>query len=231
MRNSYFRDAIRKAHSMTSIVDFYVNSQSDAVGNTPEDIMEFSYRHYPISPRQVRSELLRFARLVCKWRPKIIVEIGTHAGGTFFVLSRCADSGATVVSIDLPGAPFSGGYPKFSRRVLPRMPLSTQKLQCLRANSHDGASVEWLKGVLLGRSVDVIFIDGDHTYEGVKQDFELYASFVRPGGLVAFHDIVKHKDASCQVDAFWNEVKGQHTFEEIVEDPSQGWAGIGVLYF
>lgn len=36
--------------------------------------------------------------------------------------------------------------------------------------------------------VDVLFIDGDHSYGGVRNDWELYHHFVRPGGIVAWHD-------------------------------------------
>jgi hypothetical protein len=34
-----------------------------------------------------------------------------------------------------------------------------------------------------------LFIDGDHTYEGVRRDFEMYSPLVRKGGIIAFHDI------------------------------------------
>jgi hypothetical protein len=34
----------------------------------------------------------------------------------------------------------------------------------------------------------VIFIDGDHTYEGVKRDIELYFPLLKPNGLILFHD-------------------------------------------
>lgn len=37
-------------------------------------------------------------------------------------------------------------------------------------------------------SLDFLFIDGDHTYDGVKQDFDLYYEKVRPGGYIYFHD-------------------------------------------
>ncbi len=37
-----------------------------------------------------------------------------------------------------------------------------------------------------GEPVDFLFIDGDHLYDGVKIDFELYKKLVRPGGLIAF---------------------------------------------
>jgi len=35
---------------------------------------------------------------------------------------------------------------------------------------------------------DIIFIDGDHTYEGVKQDYENYVKKLKPGGQLMFHD-------------------------------------------
>ncbi|GAA5181675.1 hypothetical protein GCM10025771_29140 [Niveibacterium umoris] len=37
---------------------------------------------------------------------------------------------------------------------------------------------------------DVCFIDGDHTFEGVRRDWQLYAPMVKPGGWVVFHDHV-----------------------------------------
>lgn len=37
-------------------------------------------------------------------------------------------------------------------------------------------------------SIDFLFIDGDHSYDGVKSDWESYRSFMRPGAIVVFHD-------------------------------------------
>lgn len=37
-------------------------------------------------------------------------------------------------------------------------------------------------------SVDLLFIDGDHSYEGVKADWEAYKRFLKPGSVVVFHD-------------------------------------------
>jgi hypothetical protein len=36
--------------------------------------------------------------------------------------------------------------------------------------------------------LDVLFIDGDHSYEGVKADWDAYKSFLEPGSIVIFHD-------------------------------------------
>ncbi len=77
----------------------------------------------------------------------------------------------------------------------------------------------------------LLFIDGDHTYEGVKKDFDMYSPLVKKGGIVAFHDIVQVSDAGVEVARFWNEVKSSYQHREIIEDPQQGWGGIGVLYF
>jgi len=38
------------------------------------------------------------------------------------------------------------------------------------------------------KSLDLLFIDGDHSYEGVKADWEAYKRFLRPGSIAVFHD-------------------------------------------
>jgi predicted O-methyltransferase YrrM len=37
-------------------------------------------------------------------------------------------------------------------------------------------------------TVDLIFVDGDHSYEGVKADWEAYKQFLHPGAIAIFHD-------------------------------------------
>ncbi len=37
--------------------------------------------------------------------------------------------------------------------------------------------------------IDALFIDGDHAYKAVLQDWLLYSPLVRPGGIIAFHDV------------------------------------------
>jgi predicted O-methyltransferase YrrM len=85
---------------------------------------------------------------------------------------------------------------------------------------------------MLGRKkIDLLFIDGDHTYEGVKADFEKYLPLVKKGGLIAFHDILdtpEHRAQNCYVAKFWEEIKQQHEHKEFVSQPLN-WGGIGVL--
>jgi predicted O-methyltransferase YrrM len=87
-----------------------------------------------------------------------------------------------------------------------------------------------LKRILGDTPVDFLFIDGDHTYEGVKKDYEMYSPLVKKGGLIAFHDICYHaQEPRCQVDKFWKEVKKGKKATEIIDNTDKAWGGIGVI--
>jgi len=38
--------------------------------------------------------------------------------------------------------------------------------------------------------IDLLFIDGNHDYEAVLQDYEQWSPFLKTGGMIAFHDVV-----------------------------------------
>ena len=52
-------------------------------------------------------------------------------------------------------------------------------------------------------SIDCIFIDGDHTFEGVRSDIKLFAPIVKRGGYMLFDDVSRH---------FPGTVRAIHTF-------------------
>lgn len=90
----------------------------------------------------------------------------------------------------MPGGPFGGGYPKWKAHFTSLLRDILLKIFLIRADSHDIRTLDVVKRILGGHKLDFLFIDGDHTYEGVKKDFEMYSPLVRKGGLIAFHDIV-----------------------------------------
>jgi hypothetical protein len=97
-------------------------------------------------------------------------------------------------------------------------------------NSQLPAAEAALRAALDGRSIDLLLIDGDHRYEGVKHDYETYSKYVRPGGLIAFHDIVKHNDERVGVHKLWAELGGDYEFIGKETWGYQPWGGIGVVY-
>jgi predicted O-methyltransferase YrrM len=161
----------------------------------------------------------------------MVMEIGSCRGGTLFIFSRLSDPEATVVSLDMPNGSFGGnGTYAFQDQIMRLLPQRKQKLHLVRHDSHSSETKEAITRLLAGRQLDFLFIDGDHTYDGVRQDFEMYSPLVRTGGLVALHDIAEHPaESECQVSRFWNEIKNRYSHQEVIADPKQGWAGIGVL--
>lgn len=76
--------------------------------------------------------------------------------------------------------------------------------------------------------VDLILIDGDHSYEGVKRDFEVCLQF-KPK-YVVFHDI---SSVACEgVRRFWSEIKNDYKFHEFTdqyESVNGSYLGIGLI--
>jgi len=64
-----------------------------------------------IRPMQVYEEILELAKLIAELKPKAVLETGTAGGGTLFLWCRLASDDARIISVDLPGDPFGGGYP------------------------------------------------------------------------------------------------------------------------
>lgn len=125
-----------------------------------------------------------------------VLEIGSYNGGTLWLWTQIAE---IVVSVDILAVPTD----HIERPVW-----------ALRADSHHPFTLALLEEI----EFDLIFIDGDHTYEGVRQDWLDYSSLVTLGGVVVLHDIVKHRpEQACEVDRLWTElcVAGRETYEFI----------------
>lgn len=177
-------------------------------------------------------ELSPFLNLLGKTKKlNTVVEIGTARGGLFWALCQVADPRATIVSLDLYQGAFGGGYDLKQQKVIATYGQPKQKLHFIRKDSHLETTKAALQKILR-RPIDALIVDGDHTYAGVRKDFEMYSPLVKKGGLIAFHDIFEHPFApSCQVDLFWKEVKMKHFAQEIKDYKESHWGGIGVLTY
>jgi len=71
------------------------------------------------------------------------------------------------------------------------------------ADSQKPGTIEELKVKLKGQMIDLLFIDGNHSYESVKLDFEIYAPLTKH--IIAIHDI--SATVNSQVMRYWKELK------------------------
>lgn len=184
-----------------------------------------------LKPLQVKEEIGSLIEELDSRKPYNFLEIGTASGGTLFLFSRIAHPESKLISIDLPGGRFGGGYSIFRKPLYKSFARNEQEIHLLRMNSHEDASLGSVKEILNGENLEFLFIDGDHSYRGVKKDFEMYSELVQEGGIIALHDIVKdQEDSDIEVHQFWEEIKGEFETKEIIHDQNQNFAGIGVIY-
>lgn len=185
-----------------------------------------------IRPMQSQVEIGELYRVVMEAQPKVVVEIGTCHGGTLYLWCQAAHPSAALVSIDLPEGEFGGGYHSSRTEFYRGFARERQEIHLLRADSHSASSVERVQQATGRRPVDFLFIDGDHTYAGVKADFELYSPLVREGGLIALHDIHQRpEEPRIEVWQFWKELRAQtaSTTEWVDHSPEGRAIGIGLI--
>jgi hypothetical protein len=122
-------------------------------------------------------------RLVRTERPQVIAELGRFRGGSTFVLAAGAEAGSVVHSYDLA-----------TRQGLDGAELDRQLSQALqRYGLADRVvlHVEDSRRATPPDAIDILFVDGDHTEEGVSADFERWSPHARH---VLLHDAVAAAD-------------------------------------
>lgn len=189
---------------------------------------------YTFGAMQKPEELAPLIDLVTKAQPRVIVEIGTGKGGTAWAWSKIPGV-KKLILIDMPNGPFGGSDSKEVQAKLEFIGASTPaKVYYIAGSSQNSECLAELNKILGGSSIDFLYIDGDHTYNGVKTDFMTYSPLVSKPGLIAMHDISWHDPASgCEVQKFWEEIKAsgipedQYSTFELKTEPS--WGGNGIV--
>jgi hypothetical protein len=113
------------------------------------------------------------------------VEIGCYGGASAaLVLQR---PNTSVISIDL-GNPIPM---EIAVNNVNKLNVHKNSYKYIKGSSHSEETKEMLLTQL--SEIDVLFIDGDHSVNGVKKDFEIYEKFVKLGGYVVFDDYNDHR--------------------------------------
>ena len=134
---------------------------------------------------------------------KIYVEIGSKFGGSLLYFGRLMPENSKLIAIDLPGGPW--GHPESVRSlemVASVLRSENYKVNLIYGDSKDIETEIKLKLILGNDLIDILFIDGDHTLYGVASDIKIYTKYVRPGGMVIFHDCGDIKALSTDLNSF-----------------------------
>lgn len=159
---------------------------------------------------------------VAKWScKKNILEIGCYDGGSSSYLSHFAKNMVTIDNNDPC---------RFEPKILQGNVGRSYKY--LAGDSHSPKILNQMKELMV-EPWDFVFIDGDHSYEGVKADFYNILPYLEPGTPVAFHDIIItdfHHQHGCYVGEFWRDLKEEYDgeFDEIITNDT--WGGIGIVW-
>jgi len=161
--------------------------------------------------------------IVSKLKPGIIVELGTHTGNSFFAFCQAVAENKLATecyAIDTwKGDKYTGPFAEeIYENVLEYQQKNYPEMAKLLRMTFDEGLTYFKNG-----TIDLLHIDGLHTYEAVKHDFESWLPKLSDKAIVLFHDTqIKMKDFG--IWKFWAEVCKQYPSFEFYHG-----CGLGVL--
>lgn len=191
------------------------------------EFVEAAFNKVTRRMEQHPDEIRPFAEWLYRRQPVNAVEIGVRHGGTASLwLELCS---GIVVGVDWLG---QDGLGENTLTLAEEMMTENDRYRFVCGDSHDPKTFHKVLEVLDGETIDLLFLDGDHTLQGVTSDYYLYNSLVSRqlgnGGCIAFHDIVDTpfiRSVGHGVCDFWKQLQGNKKEFNINAD----WGGIGVI--
>lgn len=110
------------------------------------------------------------------------VEIGCYGGGSACLMLQIKN--IQVISIDL-GYPID---PSIVKQNVKNLNIHNNDYYYILGNSQEQETINKLKNLIKDQKIDILFIDGDHTFNGVLSDFSNYEKFVSENGYIVFDD-------------------------------------------
>lgn len=177
---------------------------------------------------QNKKELTYLVNEVLKIKPEVVLEIGAWRGYSAELWAQIFRS-EHVITVDNDADSL-----KFLKDRQRKGELDYLRPSCISpifGDSGDQETYNTIREMIEGVGIDFLFIDGDHHYEAVKRDYELYGTMVNPGGIIAFHDIDIRNHPELGVYRLWDEiVKSNPGKTTSVWAQTERGMGTGLLY-
>jgi len=152
--------------------------------------------------------------LIAATRPSLIVELGTHRGESYFTFCQTVQElGLSCLCYAVDhwlGDEHAGRYGEDVFDEVQRYNgRYYRQFSYLLRTTFDDAALQFSDG-----SIDLLHIDGLHTYEAVSHDFRTWLPKVKRGGIILLHDICP-RHVNFGVWRLWDEIKAEFpsTFE------------------
>ena len=169
----------------------------------------------------------KYLRFLLDLEIKSYLEIGVAAGGTFRYLTDFLNLNSTLLlshALDIapPGETYRGGPNMYTESF--KEWLDNSRIGCFSQLNTPSEEI-------LLNNYDLIMIDGDHSYDGVKKDYVRWGSKSK---ILVFHDITNDKTPG--VKNFWAELKSENAntaefieFTQQYQDVDGSFLGIGIM--
>ncbi len=156
--------------------------------------------------------------------PGSILEIGSFKGKSTVLIARAlrAIGGVGLHAIDpflsapTPGQPLAVDESTYRTFLANLDAAGVRELVTIHKERSEDAAASWREPLRF------LWIDGDHSYEGARRDFEAFSPHLAPGGVVAFHDVLHTFEGPSQI--FANRVLLDPGFGACGLCGSIGWA-------
>ena len=167
---------------------------------------------------QYQEEIQKFITLLKIKRVTSYLEVGCRHGDTYHAVGLALPKGSLLVAVDLPGARLGKNNQKSEKSLYHAASDLKRRGQNAVVIIGDSHSSKVYKKVKKHAPFDVVFIDGDHSPEGARADWNDYGPMAR---LVAFHDI------QTKVAPLYKELKQQYKHMEFAFFQK---GGIGIIW-